>query len=51
METEKETEIVEVRENRFFCDGGALGHPRIYLTFDHKKTIECPYCSKVFCKV
>ena len=31
------------------CDGGgALGHPRVFLTFDHGGWIDCPYCGLKF---
>lgn len=32
------------------CDGkgGALGHPRVYLSLQQKKTTVCPYCSRRF---
>lgn len=32
------------------CDGGggALGHPKVYLTFTHSDEIVCPYCSRGF---
>lgn len=32
------------------CDGGggALGHPRVYYTFDGKDEVVCGYCGRVF---
>ncbi len=31
------------------CDGGgALGHPRVFLTFDSSGRIDCPYCGAKF---
>lgn len=30
------------------CDGGALGHPRVFLTFDQSGRIDCPYCGLKF---
>ena len=44
-----ETEIVT--SSRVACDGGggALGHPRVWLTVDSTKGfVECPYCDKKF---
>jgi uncharacterized Zn-finger protein len=29
-------------------DGGALGHPRVYLNLAPAGRVECPYCSRVF---
>ncbi len=32
------------------CDGGggALGHPRVFLSFDSNGRAECPYCGRKF---
>ena len=32
------------------CDGGGgpLGHPKVFLTFNHSSELTCPYCSQVF---
>ncbi len=30
------------------CDGGALGHPRVYLKIGPAGEIVCPYCSQRF---
>ena len=31
------------------CDGGdAMGHPKVYLTFNNAPHLTCPYCSQVF---
>ncbi len=32
------------------CDGGngALGHPRVFLTFGAERQLVCPYCSRTF---
>ncbi|MCB1538778.1 MAG: zinc-finger domain-containing protein [Rhodospirillales bacterium] len=34
------------------CDGGngALGHPRVYYSFDSADTVTCGYCDRVFSK-
>ena len=43
------TEIINVDTDRVACDGGggALGHPRIYMTVPEREGhIDCPYCSR-----
>ena len=32
------------------CDGGggALGHPRVWYTFDGKNAVDCGYCDRQF---
>jgi uncharacterized Zn-finger protein len=44
------TEIVEVDETRVACDGdgGALGHPKIYLEMGTEDFVECGYCDRRF---
>jgi uncharacterized Zn-finger protein len=33
------------------CDGGANGHPAVYLNFGRRNSLQCPYCSRTFyCK-
>jgi uncharacterized Zn-finger protein len=41
-------EIISVETTTVACDGGggALGHPRVYLTLGKEGEIECPYCSR-----
>lgn len=43
-------EIVEVKIPKVTCqgDGGALGHPRIYLNMGDEREIDCPYCGRRF---
>lgn len=43
-----ERETVTTR--RISCDGGggALGHPKVYLTINAEGFVECPYCDKRF---
>jgi uncharacterized Zn-finger protein len=45
-------ETKEVETESVSCDGGggALGHPKVYLTFDDSGEIECPYCSRRFAR-
>ncbi|MEM1419853.1 MAG: zinc-finger domain-containing protein, partial [Pseudomonadota bacterium] len=31
--------------------GGALGHPRVYLTIGEQGFVECPYCDRRYVKV
>lgn len=42
-------ETVEVEELTVACDGngGALGHPKVYLTMQNGR-VECPYCDRLF---
>jgi uncharacterized Zn-finger protein len=45
--TAPETE--EVTSTRVSCDGGPLGHPRVWLQIDPKiGYVECGYCDKRF---
>ncbi|MEM8789339.1 MAG: zinc-finger domain-containing protein [Pseudomonadota bacterium] len=40
-----ETEVVE--QTRVACDGGTLGHPRVWLQIDPATGyVECGYCDK-----
>lgn len=34
------------------CDGGGgpLGHPKVWYSFDGRKTVECGYCDRQFVK-
>lgn len=42
-------EVEEVETSRVCCDGGALGHPRVWLTIDPATGwVECGYCDKRF---
>ncbi|MEM6932879.1 MAG: zinc-finger domain-containing protein [Pseudomonadota bacterium] len=43
-------EIAYVTTTRVHCDGqgGALGHPRIYLQIGAKGFVDCGYCDKRF---
>ena len=44
------TETVEVSETRVACDGdgGALGHPKVYLEMGDEDFVECGYCDRRF---
>ena len=47
------TEILHVDERTVPCDGGprgnggALGHPRVFLHIDDAQVL-CPYCSRLY---
>lgn len=43
-------EVEEVTQTRIACDGGggALGHPRVWLSIGEQGFVECPYCDKKF---
>jgi uncharacterized Zn-finger protein len=43
-------ETIEVEQTRVACNGGggALGHPRVYLTLSREGHIDCPYCGRHF---
>ena len=44
-------EIIEVEDTTVACDGGggALGHPRVWLSIDEETGfVECGYCDKRF---
>ena len=44
----QELETILVTSDRVACDGngGALGHPRVWLTLGTDGEIVCPYCSR-----
>lgn len=52
--TTKAPEIQKVKKDakQVSCDGGggALGHPRVFYTFDGKDRLTCGYCDKEFVK-
>ncbi len=41
-------ETVEVETTKVACDGGTLGHPRVYLDLGTERRIDCPYCGRHF---
>lgn len=45
-ETREMTGTIEVESLKIACDGGTLGHPRVFLTIkpEVRETV-CPYCS------
>ena len=45
----KPFEVIEVNSLEVACDGGTLGHPKVYLHIDGDKgEITCPYCSRQY---
>ncbi len=42
-------EVIYVDDRRVACDGGgALGHPRVFLTIGDRESVECGYCDRMF---
>lgn len=43
-------ETVEVDNSKVVCEGqgGALGHPRVFLNMGAASEIDCPYCGRRF---
>lgn len=43
-------EIRHVTSRRVSCEGegGAMGHPRVWLQIDARGQIDCPYCDRRF---
>ena len=41
-------ETIEVDDATVACDGGALGHPRVYLDLAGSGAATCPYCDQRF---
>lgn len=48
MDATKPLETIEVEADRVGCDGGggALGHPRVYLSLSKEGVVDCPYCGR-----
>jgi uncharacterized Zn-finger protein len=43
-------EVMEADSETVACEGigGALGHPRVFLTVGKEGFVECPYCDRRF---
>lgn len=43
---------VDGHADEVVCDGGggALGHPKVWYTFDGQNQVECRYCDRLFVK-
>lgn len=54
MKSENHPEIIKVAANAHsvLCDGGggALGHPKVWYSFDGKDEVVCGYCDRLFTK-
>jgi uncharacterized Zn-finger protein len=44
--------IVDNNADSVSCDGGggALGHPKVWYSFDKSDVVECGYCDRTFMK-
>lgn len=44
--------IVDNDVHEVSCDGGipALGHPRVWYSFDSQDKVKCGYCDRIFIK-
>lgn len=42
--------VVDAETHDVSCDGGggALGHPKVWYTFDGGDSVECKYCDRLF---
>ncbi|MBU0799609.1 MAG: zinc-finger domain-containing protein [Alphaproteobacteria bacterium] len=47
-----ETILVANDADQVSCDGGggALGHPKVWYSFDKQDVVECSYCDRRFVK-
>lgn len=47
-----ETILVDDDSDEVSCDGGggALGHPKVWYTFDGQDSVACGYCDRLFLK-
>lgn len=45
--------LVPQDKHQVACNGGggALGHPKVYYSFNGQDTVTCGYCDRVFTKV
>lgn len=41
-------ETIEVESRRIACDGGPLGHPRVWLSIGEEGFVECGYCDRKY---
>jgi len=44
----KEIETIYTDKKEVSCNGGVLGHPKVYLNMAPAGEVVCPYCSKNF---
>lgn len=47
-----ETILIDDDADEVSCDGGggALGHPKVWYSFDGQDSVECGYCDRLFVK-
>jgi uncharacterized Zn-finger protein len=52
MTKKPETITVDKNTDEISCDGGggALGHPKVWYSFDGQDSVTCSYCDRVFIK-
>tara|TARA_R110001592_G_scaffold29350_9_gene106618 strand:+ start:38384 stop:38569 length:186 start_codon:yes stop_codon:yes gene_type:complete len=54
MEQHKAPETIKIdaHADGVSCDGGggALGHPKVWYSFDDQPSVECGYCDRLFVK-
>ncbi|CAN1498247.1 Zinc finger, CHCC-type [Caulobacteraceae bacterium] len=43
-------ETIYVDDHRVACDGGALGHPKVWYEMGDEGKVECLYCGRVYVK-
>lgn len=48
MQQKLEDKVVTKKEFACDGDGGALGHPRVFLNMGSKSETDCPYCGRLF---
>jgi uncharacterized Zn-finger protein len=52
--TSNDPDIIKIADDvdSVSCDGGggALGHPKVWYSFDGVRRVECGYCDRVFVK-
>ena len=50
--TKSSADVIVTKQLRVACNGGggALGHPKIFLTLGNDGRVTCPYCSREFVK-
>ena len=41
-------EVIPTATAEVNCDGGPMGHPRVYLRIGDEGWVECPYCDRRF---
>lgn len=42
-------EVIKVTDTTVACNGGgALGHPRVFLSLEGEGAVDCPYCDRRF---